>query len=503
MAESPKPLAEFEDTSGGALAVTRDGKWLAVGADYKGPLELFKLVDRQRAATLESAEGTYVSVDFSPDGKLLAAVRVTLDPPENNLSIWNLATKKRLWETKEGVAWARFSPDGKQVAVGKFGLVRFFEPRTGRLLQNLPIGSEAYVGQGEYAAAAKLFVTSGDEDRRITLWNTVTGRVANSIKLEGDEISGLALSDDGVLVAAAQQGRISVYETRSGKLKWSNKPSEEAIRSIDFRPRSQQLAAAVQDGTARVWEGATGKELRVIKPEHGMVQAVRYTPDGAELIVGSSGATGVYAAYDRIESAVDRIWRSNAGSFSLEAKLIGKDGDSVYLLRKSDQKQIVVTLSRLSEADRSYVDAAMKRSAEPLRLSYGLVEHAWETGEEPFELGLTADVLSLLAEVAGDFSSPTTSVEVGIEGDQWRLAGKTEGAFAVAKSYTIENMQPQLFSDKVQTFSWSAGQPPVKMLRKDEGVCFLSGISGAFHGYGEEVRPSGEGRSRRRRILGT
>src|SRR5436190_10311997 len=27
---------------------------------------------------------------------------------------------------------------------------------------------------------------------------------------------------------------------------------------------------------------------------------------------------------------------------------------------------------------------------------------------------------------------------------------------------------------------WAKGQPPVEMLKRDEGVCFLAGISGAF-----------------------
>jgi hypothetical protein len=40
----------------------------------------------------------------------------------------------------------------------------------------------------------------------------------------------------------------------------------------------------------------------------------------------------------------------------------------------------------------------------------------------------------------------------------------------------------------VKQYEWTNGQAPVRMLHKNDGVCFLSGLSGSFGGYGEEVR---------------
>ncbi|MGN6544191.1 MAG: SHD1 domain-containing protein [Aureliella sp.] len=490
VAQSVEPLVEFDGASGGALAVSNDGKWLAIGAEYKGPLKLFDLAKRKYVATLEDVDGVYVSVDFSPDGKLLAVLRVTTDPPENNLSVWNVAAKKRVWETKEGASWAKFSPDGKRLAAGKFSFVRFYQPKTGALLQDVRVHPEAQVGEGEYAAAAKLFVTAGDEDRKVSLWSVATGKAVNAFAVEGDEISGLAVSDDGVLVAVSQAGKVSVYESRSGQLKWSQTPAEEAIVSLDFRPRSKELATAGQDGAARIWDALAGTELQTIQPGHGMVQAVQYTPDGSDLIVGSSGSTAIYSAYPRVESAPYRTWQSSTGNFSVEARLIGQDGNQVHLIRKGDQKEIVVPLERLSQADRTHVAEALRSpSGKTSLLSYQLYEHIWKTGDEPQALISPEQGIAILAEIAGDFSSPTTSIEVGLSSDKhWQLAGKTEGAYIVARAYTVEELNRALFSDKVEVFSWSAGQAPIKMLRKDEGICCLSGISGALHGYGEEVR---------------
>jgi hypothetical protein len=36
-----------------------------------------------------------------------------------------------------------------------------------------------------------------------------------------------------------------------------------------------------------------------------------------------------------------------------------------------------------------------------------------------------------------------------------------------------------------QTYEWKENQPPVKMIHKDEGFCYIMGFAGAFHGGGE------------------
>ncbi len=40
----------------------------------------------------------------------------------------------------------------------------------------------------------------------------------------------------------------------------------------------------------------------------------------------------------------------------------------------------------------------------------------------------------------------------------------------------------------LETFTWSRGQKPIKMIREQEGFCFLSEIGGCFAGGGERVR---------------
>ena len=55
-----------------------------------------------------------------------------------------------------------------------------------------------------------------------------------------------------------------------------------------------------------------------------------------------------------------RTWTDDTGSFTLEAKYVGDEGETIRLLRRTDGKIITVPLSRLSEADRKFVERARK-----------------------------------------------------------------------------------------------------------------------------------------------
>ena len=43
-------------------------------------------------------------------------------------------------------------------------------------------------------------------------------------------------------------------------------------------------------------------------------------------------------------------------------------------------------------------------------------------------------------------------------------------------------------NETYRTFKWGKGDPPIEMIRADEGFCFLSGVGGSFAGGGERVR---------------
>lgn len=52
----------------------------------------------------------------------------------------------------------------------------------------------------------------------------------------------------------------------------------------------------------------------------------------------------------------------------------------------------------------------------------------------------------------------------------------------------IQRLLRTIAAGKFEERKWKHGDPPLKLVRADEGFCFLSGIGGAYDGHGEGVR---------------
>jgi len=293
LAQQPEPLQTIQ-APGAALAVSLDGK-LAIGAHETSPLRVLDFAANEKFS-FDNGEGACTSLDLTGDGRLLAAVRASLQPKENMLSVWDVNAKEKLWETPDGVFWARFSPDGTMVATGRHGAIRLYNSKIGTVVKDILAHGEANVVLGEYSGSGKMLVTAGDDDHKVMLWVVETGENKESYTLKGDEISALAISDDGELVAIAQGTSLTVIDCRANELKWSKIAANEPIRALTFRSKSVQLAAGGLDGIVGVWSGVTGEQLDTITTDQGMIQALRYSRDGLVLFVGTSQVTLKYSA---------------------------------------------------------------------------------------------------------------------------------------------------------------------------------------------------------------
>ena len=105
-----EPYADVHD-----VAFSPDERLLAAGGT--GPfIRLFRVEDGGVERTLLSGEGT-MSLDFSPDGRLLAVSR------DGVLSLWNVETGRglRTLAHDSAVLPVTFSPDGRYIACGQYG----------------------------------------------------------------------------------------------------------------------------------------------------------------------------------------------------------------------------------------------------------------------------------------------------------------------------------------------------------------------------------------------
>ncbi|HEY7423662.1 MAG TPA: WD40 repeat domain-containing protein [Gemmataceae bacterium] len=235
---SGKVLGELkgEDSSGGALAFSPDGKLLASARQDDGVL-LWDVPGRRQLRRLPPAkltESNY-ALTFSSDGKLLAA------HDGGEIRLWNTATGKKLWTIRHNGHSASaliFSPDGKIIASSK-----------------------------DYGVAC--------------LWEVATGKEVRKLGRRVD-LHCLAFSPDGALLAVGEEN-IRLYRVATGE---ELRPAGEGALDIDkvaFTPDGRLLVTSETDGLIRLWDADTGVLVRRFKGRLEGNSFVGFSEDGKSL----------------------------------------------------------------------------------------------------------------------------------------------------------------------------------------------------------------------------
>jgi len=68
------------------------------------------------------------------------------------------------------------------------------------------------------------------------------------------------------------------------------------------------------------------------------------------------------------------------------------------------------------------------------------------------------------------------------------LSGKVRGGAQAGEMTMHRNRAPAANAALYETKVWHQGEPPVRLIRKDEGFCALTMVTGSFQGAGESVK---------------
>ncbi len=115
-------------------------------------------------------------------------------------------------------------------------------------------------------------------------------------------------------------------------------------------------------------------------------------------------------------------------------------------------------------------------------------EEKWAGGAPLVKLISNSEGFAFLKSVAGKFAGAGEKVAAALNRDGfWYLVGHTQQPLAAGATIVRTKLRDK-FKKGVTFYDWSSGSPPVKMIHRSEGFCFLSSIGGGFNGGGEEVR---------------
>jgi WD40 repeat protein len=337
--------------------VAKVRQWIVEGAVDDTPPAERVTIDMDHPPTY-ALPPVITSVDFSPDGQLLAVSgyhEVLLHKADGSGIV------ARLVGLSERIESARFSPDGKLLAVTggspcRFGEVQIWDVAAKKLKLSVNVGFDTLYG-ASWSPSGKM-VAFGCPDNTVRAIDPDTGKqvlqqgahndwvLDTTFTLDGNHLISVGRDMSAKLTeVATQRFEDNITSITPGALKGG-------LLSVDVRPKTKpdmidQIAVGGSDGAPALFRvhrdkarviGDDFNRLRTFEKLPGRVFAVKFSRDGSLLAAGSSyddpqtgarlGEVRVFRAEDgqRVSACADQKTAVYCVTFSPDGKQLATGG---------------------------------------------------------------------------------------------------------------------------------------------------------------------------------
>ena len=254
------------------------------------PIRVTNAKDLQLLKTLSIAgfsasQVSQCSVDFSPDGRLLAGVCY-----KNTAPVWEAQSGKLLFEllkAPEHLVATSFSPDGKTIATGGFsGKIALYDTSNGELRREFPALPSA-VWELDFSPESDR-LASASIHSGVQVWESARGKQLWSYGgKERLRVLSVAYAPDGKTIACGMlAGGVVLLDAQTGQVA-RTLPVEDHVGDVTFNPDGSLLAAGSDDNLIRLWKTVDYSLLNTLEGHADFVNGIAFSPDGSLLVSGS------------------------------------------------------------------------------------------------------------------------------------------------------------------------------------------------------------------------
>ncbi|MBI2827170.1 MAG: PD40 domain-containing protein [Planctomycetia bacterium] len=315
-------------------------RWVAEGAADDTP-EITETAVDMAHPPVYTLPPVLTSLDYSPDGSLLAVSgyhEVLLHQVDGS------GVVARLVGLSERIESARFSPDGKRLAVtggspGRFGEVQIWDVAARELKQSVLVTYDTVYGASWSTDGTK--VAFGCADNTCRAIDAGTGKQVFFQGAHNDWVLDTVFSvDSSHLVSVSRDRSMKLNEVATERFVdnvTSITPGalKGGLISVDRHPKKDELLVGGADGTPKIYQMHRTK-ARVIGDDFNLIRAfdampgrlfsVRYNADGSRILAGSSsdgqGEVRVYQEADA--KLVSRFASENGAIYAVAYRPDGK-----------------------------------------------------------------------------------------------------------------------------------------------------------------------------------
>ncbi len=281
-----------------AVAVSADSNYVATASKDKSA-KLWEMSTGREVRSFLGHEATVTSVEFSQDGKFLLT-----GSNDKTIRLWEVSTGREVFSlaTEEYITDIAIDPKMKYFVVAGYDRTdsaTVYDFASKKVLAKIPTSADQGSGSGVDIAISPdgRWVAFGEDNRVANVYQSSDWKNIHTFTYEEGTCGGCGTRtvfspDNKILYQISENGPLRKYDLATYKLIKTYEEKVEDVTGIALSADGKILARATEK-EVQVWDEASGRVVATLPAEDGEFHEITFSRDGKKLLVPCDNNTTI------------------------------------------------------------------------------------------------------------------------------------------------------------------------------------------------------------------